>query len=106
MAYSIDFKKRALAYKDEGHSYKELYAAFKIYPSDIARWRKALEETGSLEPKYPKTRVRKIDLQKLQQAVERKPDAYLSELAKEFDCSAEAVRKALIRLKITLKKRP
>jgi transposase len=106
MAYSVDFRKRAIAYMDEGHTGKELYAVFKIWPSEVNKWRKLLETTGSLEPQYRKTRVRKIDLQKLQLAVERRPDAYLSELAKEFDCSAEAVRKALIRLKITLKKRP
>ena len=91
MAYSKDFRERAIAYKDEGHTYEELYAAFKIRPATLLRWRKKLEETGSLEPQYRKTRKRKIDLGKLQQAVEEKPDAYLSELAKLFDCTEQAV---------------
>jgi transposase len=104
MAYSIDFRKRAIAFVDEGHTGKQLYEAFKIYPSQVSRWRKLHEETGSLEPKYRKTRKRKIDLQKLQQAIERKPDAYLSELAKQFDCTESAIHYALKRLKITLKK--
>ena len=89
----------------EGHTYKELYESFKIYPSDIARWRKALEETGTLEPRYPKTRVGKIDLERLEQAIEETPDAYLSELAKEFGCTKQAVFMALKKLKITVKKR-
>jgi transposase len=105
MAYSIDFRKRAIAFMDEGHTGKELREAFKIWPSEVNKWRKLLEETGSLKPKYRKTRKRKIDLQKLQQAIERKPDAYLSELAKEFNCTDSAIYYALKRLKITLKKR-
>jgi len=104
MAYSEDFRKRALAYMEEGHTYEQLYEAFKIYPSTIEDWRKLLEETGSLVPKYRKTRSRKINLEKLQQAVEEKPDAYLSELAKPFGCTPQAVFYALEKLDITVKK--
>jgi transposase len=105
MAYSIDFKRRALGYMEEGHSYKELYEAFKIYASDIARWRRSLEETGTLEPQYPKTRAGKINLERLEEAIKEKPDAYLCELAKEFGCTKQAVFVALKKLKITVKKR-
>ena len=104
MAYSIDFRKRALAYMDEGHTYEELYEAFKIYPSAISKWRKLLSETGTLKPQYRKTRSRKIDKEKLLQAVEEKPDAYLSELAKPYDCTEQAVFYALKKLDITVKK--
>ena len=104
MAYSEDFRKRAIAYMDEGHTGKELYESFKIYPSEIGKWRKLLKETGSLEPQYRKTRAGKIDLQKLEKAIEEKPDAYLSELAKQFGCTKQAVFYALKRLKITYKK--
>lgn len=106
MAYSIDFRKRAIAFMEEGHTYAELYSAFKIHPSTLCAWRKLLMKNGSLEPEYRETRTRKIDLQKLQQALERKPDAYLSELAKLFDCTEQAIFYALKRLKITVKKRP
>ena len=44
MAYSEDFRRRALEYMDAGHTYKALYEAFKIYPSAIASWRKTLAE--------------------------------------------------------------
>ena len=90
---------------DEGHTYKELYEAFKIYPSEITKWRKLYTETGSLKPQYRETRSRKIDKEKLQRAVEEKPDAYLSELAKPFDCTEQAVFYALKKLKITVKKK-
>jgi transposase len=105
MAYSEDFRKRALEYLDNGHTYKELYEAFKIYPSEIAKWRKLLSETGALKPQYPKTRPRKIDKTELEKALEEKPDLYLSELGKKFGCSKQAVFCALKRMKITRKKR-
>jgi len=104
MAYSVDFRERALAYLDEGHTYEELYEAFKIYPSAIASWRKLLSETGSLKPQYRETRSRKIDKEKLLRAIEEKPDAYLSELAKPFDCTEQAVFYSLKKLDITVKK--
>jgi len=105
MAYSVDFRRRAIEYMDEGHTEQELYEAFKIWPSNIGRWRKLLNKTGSLKPKYKKTRKRKIDLKELERAVERKPDITLSELAKMFDCKKQSVDAALKKAKITLKKR-
>ena len=105
MAYSIDFRKRAMEYMDEGHTGKELYEAFKIWPSNVSRWRNLLEKTGSLKPEYRETRKRKIDLNELEQALERKPDATLSELARLFNCTKQAIDAALKRLKITLKKK-
>ena len=105
MAYSIDYRKRAIEFMDEGHSEKELRSIFKIAPSTVSRWRKLLEETGSLKPQYRETRKRKIDKQKLAQALERKPDATLPELAKQFNCTKQAIDAALKKLKITRKKR-
>ena len=104
MAYSKDFRLRAIAYMDEGHTGKELYEAFKIYPSTLNDWRKLLRETGSLEPQYPETREGKIDLQKLKQEIERKPDLTLSELGLIFNCKKQSVHTALKKLKITYKK--
>jgi len=106
MAYSIDFRKKAIEFMDKGHTKEELHEAFGIYPSRITAWRKLLKETGELKPQYRETRKRKIDLKELEQALERKPDATLAELAKLFDCTESAVHYALARLKITLKKRP
>jgi len=105
MAYSIDYRKRAIEYMDEGHTGEELYEAFKIYPSNVNRWRKLLEKTNSLEPQYAETRKRKIDLKELAQELERKPDLTLPELAKIFNCTKQSIDAALKRGKITRKKK-
>jgi transposase len=104
MAYSIDFRKRAIEYMDEGHTGKEMYETFKIWPSTVARWRKLLEKNNSLKPEYRETRNRKIDVKKLERVLERKPDMTLPEIAKIFDCTKQAVHAALKKAKITLKK--
>jgi len=104
MAYSMDFRRAAIEYWQKGHSKAELYEAFGIHPSRVYEWLRHEGKTGSLKPNYPKRRTRKIDLEKLRQAVERKPDAYLSELAKQFDCTEQAIFYALKKLDITVKK--
>jgi transposase len=63
-------------------------------------------KAGTLKPNYPKTRKpRKLPPDELIQYLEEHPDAFLEEIGTHFDCSAEAVRKALKKLKITRKKR-
>jgi transposase len=104
MAYSIDYRNRVLEYKAEGHTYKEVYETFKVYPSTLIKWRNQLELTGDLNPQYRETRVSKIDMKELEQALERKPDATLAELAEPFGCTEQAIHYALERLKITVKK--
>ena len=89
---------------DAGHSQKELREVFGIYASEVCKWRKLLKETGSLEPRYKKERKSKIALDKLEKALEEKPDAYLSELAITFGCTKQAIFYALKRLKLTYKK--
>lgn len=104
MAYSMDFRKRAIEFLNEGHTGKELYAAFKIWPSTAYRWQRLLEKNDSLKPEYRKTRKRKIDLTELERVLERKPDMTLPELAIVFNCTKQAVHAALKKAKITLKK--
>ena len=104
MAYSIDFRNKAIEYWEKGHTKEELYEAFGIYPSRIIAWRKLLRDTGSLEPQYRETRESKINLAKLSETVERKSDATLGELASLFDCTESAIFYALKRLKLTIKK--
>ena len=104
MAYSIDFRKRALAFMDEGHTFDELKEVFGIYPSTLCGWRKLRDETNSLEPRPNLGRPSMIDIEKLQRAVQEKPDAYLRELAVSQNCSISAIFKALKKHKITYKK--
>ena len=105
MRYRIDYKKRAVAYKQEGHTFKQLREAFDIPPETYYIWKEKLKE-GYYEIKIKRERKRKIDKEALKQAVAERPDAYLKELAEQFNCTAVAVFYALEKLKITLKKRP
>ena len=105
MAYSIDFIKRAVAYKQKGHTFKQLREAFDIPPETYYQWEDKLQN-GYYESKPKRDRSRKIDKEKLKQEVKEKPDAYLYELAQKFDCTPQAVFLMLRKLNITLKKRP
>jgi len=105
MAYSIDFKKRAAAYKEEGHTFKQLREAFGIPSETYYDWKEKLEN-GYYQAKVKQVRRRKIDKEALKQAVAEKPDAYLKELAEQFNCTATAVFYALENLNLTRKKRP
>ena len=106
MAYSEDYRKRAVEYYQEGKRQAEVKEVFKIHPSTLRDW-EARYESGSLKPNYPETRKpRKLPSDELKAYIESNPDAFLSEIGEHFGCSAEAVRKALLKLKITLKKRP
>ena len=105
MAYSEDYRKRVLEYNEEGHTQAEVSAVFKVNPSTIREW-KARREAGTLKTTYPKTRKpRKLPPEELVRYVNEHPDAFLEEIGGHFHCSAQAVRKALIKLKITRKKR-
>jgi len=105
MAYSLDYRKRAVEYYHEGNTQAEVKAVFKISPSTLRDWEARLE-AGNLEPNYPKTRKkRKLPEDKLVKYVEDNPDAFLKEIGEHFGCSHVAVHKALAKLKLTLKKR-
>jgi len=101
--YSIDFIRRAVAYKDEGHTFTELKNAFKIPPETYYIWKEKLENGYSGEKVF-RERKRKIDKALLKQTIAEKPDLFLHELAEMFDCTAQAVFYALEKLDITRKK--
>jgi transposase len=104
MAYSMDFRKRAIEYMEKGHTVAQLREAFGIFASTLNAWRKLMNETGSLKPRAIPGRPPMIDLENLKRAVEEKPDAYLRELAEPYNCSTTAVFNALRKHKITYKK--
>ena len=103
--YSIDFIRRAVAYREEGHTFKELKGAFNIPAETYYQWREKLGN-GYDGTKVFRERSRKIDKEKLKKAVEERPDAYLYELARMFCCSPQAVFLMLEKLNITRKKSP
>ena len=106
MSYSLDFIKMAVSYKEKGHTFKQLQAAFGIRNQTYYLWKERLANGYYDEPKPKQERSRKIDKTKLKAILSKKPDAYLRELAQPFDCSSQAVFAALKNLGITYKKRP
>src|SRR5215510_16224061 len=106
MAYSMDFIKRAVEYKQEGHTFNQLREAFNIPPETFYQWEERLNSGFYEKEKVKQERSRKIDREKLKQAIADKPDAFLHELAEPFNCSPQAVFYMLQKLDITLKKRP
>jgi len=104
MTHSIDFRETAIAYKQKGHTIKQVCETFNISKRTYHYWVKLKQQTGSLQPKKTLTRKRKIDPQKLKQYVEEHPDAYLKELAQHFNVKTSSMHVALTKLKITRKK--
>jgi len=104
MAYDEKYRKRAIEYRKEGHTIEQTGEVFKIGKTTIKKWVKKYAKTGEIKDKPPKRTFKKIDPEKLEEYVEEHPDAFLSEIAKVFSCSDEAVRVRLKKLKITRKK--
>ena len=105
MAYSTDLRKKVMEYLGRGHSQREAKKVFGVGLSAINSWHQQYQATGSLKPKYPRSRNRKLDIKNLQAYVNEHPDAYLKEIGEFFDCSDVAVFYALRRFGITRKKR-
>lgn len=105
MAYSIDFRKCVLENLEAGMSWEEVISVFKISRDTLSRWVKLRKNKGSLQdnPRAP-YKVRKIDSAALLAALERTPDATLTELAEEFKCWPHAIYRRLKKLGITRKK--
>ena len=99
----MDFKKQAVAYKDAGHTFKQLHEAFGIPNQTYYLWKGNIQ-SGYYATKGKQERKRKIDKEKLAQAVAARPDAYLHELADLFGCSGQAVSLALKNMGMTRKK--
>lgn len=105
MAYDEKYRKRAVEYRKEGHTIEKTAKIFKIGETTLKKWTKKYDKTGEIKDKPLARKHKKIDPVKLAAYMEENPDAYLSEIAKVFNCWPSAVEKALKRLKITRKKR-
>ncbi|WP_155449053.1 IS630 transposase-related protein, partial [Streptococcus pseudopneumoniae] len=101
MAYSTDFKQRALDYIKEGHSHVEAAKVFDVGVRTLFTRDKNLREQGHLERKQRVVKNRKILLEELKSFVEAYPDAFLREIAEHFDCAVPSVRATLKQMKVT-----
>ncbi len=104
MAYSKDYIKRAVLYKQQGHTFKELKEAFGIPSITYYDWVEKLKTGFEFGAKAKHGRNRKIDKEALKQAVKDNPDAFLKEHAEQYNCNPSAVCQALKKLGITRKK--
>lgn len=100
MTYSIDFRRKALAIKEqEGLSFRELSKRFGVGKASLVRWKTRLEPCRTR-----KKSATKISEEALRRDVELYPDAYQYERATRLGASQQGVCSALKRLGITRKK--
>ena len=104
MAYSTDFKQRALDYIKEGHSHVEEAKVFDVGVRTLFTWEKKLREQRHSKQKKRVVKKRKIPLEELKAFVEAHPDAFFREIAAHFDCAVPSVWAASKQIKVTLKK--
>jgi len=105
MTYSVDFREATLSYKQKGHTIQQVCETFSISKRTYNYWTAQKQKTGNLKPKKHGPRKRKIDPQKLEQYIKEHPDAYLKEMAKHFNCKPSSMHNALVKQKITRKKK-
>ena len=94
MAYDEKYRKRAVEYRNEGHTLEETTKVFKVSMSTLRSWEAKYEATGEIKNKPLQRTHKKIEPQALEAYLEKHPDAYLSEIAEVFGCNESAVRKA------------
>ena len=104
MSYSEDLRRRVVDYVRRGGSKAEAARRFDISLWCVKDWVKRGDDLTAGKPGSKGSH--KLDWQALQAALEKRDDATLEELAKQFNVSHNAVWYALKRLKIRRKKRP
>ena len=102
--YSKDLKEKVLAYRLE-HTQRETCEIFGVSANALKTWRRQLKNTGTLENRPKIRRWRKIEPGELLLDVHRNPDSFNEERAEKFDCTGEAIRRAMKKLNITRKKK-
>lgn len=104
MTYSLDLRKKALEYLENGGSQKSACSIFGVSLRTLGIWisrQKKNKLAASIRPKGSY----KINEQELKEYIRKYPDAYLREIAEHFSTTLQAIFYACKRLKITLKKR-
>ena len=104
MTYSLDLRKKVLEYLEKGATEEETARIFGVTARTVSNWKRRQREQN-LAPKARRPSPSKIDSDQLRQYIHDYPDAYLREIAEEFESTLQAVFYACKRLKISLKKR-
>ena len=88
MSYSIDYRRRAISFIEEGGSKAQAARLFKVHPSTIYEW---WGRRTDLSPRPAKVRRGKIDKVALTAHIEEHPDALLRERADHFGVTTNAI---------------
>jgi transposase len=106
MIYSIDLRKRVIAFIESGGKKVEASRRFNVCRPTIDKWLLLKKETGTLKsPPLPPRSWRKLNPEALVAYVETHPDGMLEEYAEHFQTSPSGIWRALKRLNFTRKKR-
>lgn len=106
MAYPKKYRERVIEYIEEGNTKKKAIEVFKVSKSTLHEWINMKKTTGSVEKKELNRKPRKYFPERLNEIIEKTPDAYLSEIAEQIEGgTVSGVHDALKRAKITVKKR-
>jgi transposase len=103
-SYSVDLREKVLQYLEKNNNREDASRLFQVGIATIYRWLSLKREKGNVEPLRRPYAYKKIDDQKLIDYIEKNPDHFLSEIAKHFNVTLQAVFYALKRLKIMRKK--
>ena len=100
MAYSLDFRKRVFAVKrKEQLTFSETSKRFHVPMNTLFRWQRRIK------PKTKRNKpATKIDMNALRKDVQRHPDKFQYERAKDFGVTQGAIWFAFKRLNISYKK--
>ena len=101
MTFPLIYRKKVFETKEKQNlTFQQTSDLFGISMKTLFRWHK------KMQPCMTRRRPsQKIDLEKLKKDVEDHPDNYIWERAQRFGVSKSGIRAALIRLKITYKKK-
>lgn len=103
--YSLDLRERVVQYLEKGNDKESAAEFFSVGIATIYRWLRQRKKLGSIQPIKRERAYQKIDNEQLKEYVEAHPDHFLSEIARHFNLTPQAIFYALKRLKITRKKR-
>lgn len=104
-SYSVDLREKVLNYLEKNPNKQIVCDLFQIGIATLYRWVSLKKKKGNVLPLRRKYAYKKIEDQKLIEYVKANPDHFLSEIAKHFGLTLQAIFYALKRLKITRKKR-
>jgi len=100
MAYGLEIRTKVVSFIQRGHSPYQASITFNIGKSTIYRWL----QREDLAPKLNYPKHQKINKDQLRIFVKNNPDAYLREIAQEFNVQISSVHNALKNMGYTNKK--